>query len=114
MLKQYVFVPKSLKMSPGKMASQVAHATLLALDKDVFTQTYKSWKQQGMCVIVLQCKDLQHLEYTREYMRNWKIHHHLYIDEGNTETQAMMPTALATGILTEEQQQLFQNFKMYK
>lgn len=114
MLKQYVFVPKSLKMSPGKIASQVAHATLLALENQFYSEDYENWKTQGMCVIVLQCKDLQHLEYTREYMKTWKIHHHLYIDEGNTETQAMMPTALATGILTEEQQQLFQNFKMFK
>ena len=61
-LVQYIFVPKKPKMSPGKIASQVAHATFLALEKFRNCRanegcTILEWKENGMCVIVLQVKN---------------------------------------------------------
>lgn len=128
MLRQYVIVPKKPKMSPGKIASQVAHATFMALEK--FRESGKpynwinhkgsnylldSWREFGMCVIVLQCKNTEQLISADKYLEQWNIPHHLYIDEGFTEVDPLTPTALATGILTEEQGKLFfGQFKLYK
>lgn len=84
MLKQYVIVPKKPKMSTGKIASQVAHATFMALKKSN-PKLIKKWKNTGMCVIVLQCKDITQLFGIYEYLKQWRIPNHLYIDEGLTE-----------------------------
>lgn len=130
-LKQYVFIPKKPKMSVGKAASQVAHATFMALDKQSsipFTQTVnkeenglvderdiiEEWKNNGMCVIVFQVKDTHQLNNVAKYLEQWNIPHHLYIDEGITEVDPMTPTALATGIIPPEKQWMFMQFELYK
>ncbi len=110
--KQFVIVPLKPKMSKGKIASQVAHATFMAIEKQS-EQMYKQgtftkdiieeWKQNGMCVIVLQCKDSVELLGINKYLEQWDIPNHIYIDEGITEVEMGTPTALATGVMTEEQ-----------
>lgn len=123
--KQFIIVPKKPRMSPGKIASQVAHATFMALENqnEYFSKypnkedTYKlitDWKKEGMCVIVLQCKNTEQLMSADKYLEQWKIPHHLYIDEGHTEVDPLTPTALATGVLTEEQFWMLSQFKLYK
>lgn len=110
--KQFVIVPKKPRMSEGKTASQVAHATFLALQNEKETLLNK-WKKGGMCVIVLKCKNTEQLSNTAKYLEQWKIKHHLYIDEGLTEVNPMTPTALATGILTENKFWIFEKFKLF-
>ncbi|MCH7902805.1 hypothetical protein IIC68_03560, partial [archaeon] len=56
-----------------------------------------------MCVIVKQCKNSIELFGIAKYLEQWDIPHHLYIDEGITEVNMGTPTALATGIFTEDQ-----------
>jgi peptidyl-tRNA hydrolase len=108
MLKQYVWVPLKPKMTAGKIASQVAHATFLALEKE-HRKIIKKWRDNGMCVIVLECKDITHLNHIQEYLTTWNITHHKYIDE----SEALTPTALATGIITEDKSWIFENFNLY-
>lgn len=108
---QYVIIPRKPKMSKGKIASQVAHATFMALEKqkDLYIKKKEGflikeeWKNNGMCVIVLQCKNSLELFGIAKYFEEWKIPHHLYIDEGLTEVNMGTPTSLATGVMTEEQ-----------
>lgn len=111
-LKQYVIVPKNPEMSKGKMASQVAHATFLALDKCHEIDLAK-WKFNGMCVIVLECEDTHQLSNIAKYLEQWNVPHHMYIDEGITEVNPMTPTALATGVLTEDKFWMFDEFKLF-
>jgi len=99
-------------MSPGKIASQVAHATFMALEKEN-KPLIKKWKRGGMCVIILECKSVQQLRDTEKYLNYWDVINHLYIDEGMTEIFPMTPTALATGILDDDKQWMFSRFKMY-
>lgn len=117
MLKQYVIVPKKPKMSPGKIASQVAHATYMAMRKfqkwDWFFWKETKWRRTGMCVIVLECKNTEQLLSADKYLDQWKIPHHLYIDEGHTEVDALTPTALATGVVPEDKQWMFEQYKLY-
>lgn len=102
-LRQFVVVPKKPKMSKGKTASQVAHATFMALENQDDELLKEVWKRNGMCVIVLQCKNSIELMGIAKYLEQWNIPNHLYIDEGLTEVNMGTPTALATGIMTEEQ-----------
>lgn len=131
-LKQYVVVPKKPKMSPGKIASQVAHATFMALrkqDKIVYDwdnrenpmivsrsewDNIDEWEKNGMCVIVLQCKTTEQLSNIAKYFEQWEIPHHLYIDEGLTEIDPMTPTALATGVLPEDKHWVLYGLPLFK
>ena len=113
MIKQYVIVPKKPKMSPGKIASQAAHATFMALKKEHWILK-NTWKNNGMCVIVLQCKDKQSLFDIQLYLNQWKIKNHLYVDEGYTEVEPLSATCLATGIISEDKEWMFEKFKLYK
>lgn len=118
-LRQYVIVPKKPKMSPGKIASQVAHATFMALEKQRESENagesqQGEWKRNGMCVIVLQCKTTEQLSNIAKYFEQWNIPHHLYIDEGLTEIDPMTPTALATGVLTEDQHWVLYGLPLFK
>jgi len=111
--KQFVIIPKKPKMSPGKIASQVAHATFMALEKENSIIKNK-WKQNGMCVIVLQVKDTNQLNNMANYLKQWNISSYLYIDEGLTEVEPFTPTSLSTGILTEDKFWIFENLRLYK
>lgn len=113
-LKQYVIVPKKPKMSKGKAISQGCHATFMALEKQKDKKLIQKWKKEGMCVIVLQCKTTLELFGIAEYLKEWKIPHHLYIDEGITEIPMGTPTALATGVLPESKHWVFSTMKMFK
>jgi peptidyl-tRNA hydrolase len=113
--KQFVIVPKYPKMSTGKIASQVAHATFIALEyENQSEKLITAWKKSGMCVIILECKDTLQLMSIDKYLEQWKIPHHLYIDEGFTEVDMGTPTALATGILTEDKFWIFEKLKVFK
>ena len=114
MLKQYVIVPKIPDMSRGKIASQVAHATYFALAKSTDKKLIKLWERTGCCVIVLECMDVTALLSADKYLDQWNIIHHLYIDEGHTEVDALTPTALATGVIAEKDQWIFEQFKLFK
>lgn len=116
-LKQYIIIPRKPKMSPGKIASQSSHASTMALFKQQTFwsghNTIDAWIKSGMCVIVLECKDTLELMGIDKYLDQWKVTHHMYIDEGHTEVSMGTPTALATGVLTEEQQWMFDKMKLY-
>ena len=131
--KQYVIVPKQPKMSPGKIASQVAHATFMALEKqrpktfqlrdDNGELTNKhvlgqyiidKWKRYGMCVVVLKCKDATQLMGIAKYLDQWNVINHMYIDEGMTEVHMGTPTALATAVLNKKDFWMLSNLEPYK
>jgi len=123
--KQFVIVPKKPKMSPGKIASQVAHATFMALENQRILEsgdnslTYKPqlilpWKKSGMCVIVLECKDTTQLMGIAKYCEQWDVIHHMYIDEGHTEVTMGTPTCLATGVLPLENHWMFSQLELYR
>lgn len=112
--KQFVIVPKKPRMSAGKIASQVAHATFMALRKEKDFDLIHKWKYSGMCVIVLQCKDSNQLMGIAKYLEQWNIIHHMYIDEGHTEVVMGTPTALATSVLPQSLHWMFQTLKLYK
>ena len=116
--KQFVIIPRKPKMSAGKIASQTAHATFMAIEKqlDLLHQykLIKEWKQNGMCVIVLECSNSTQLLGIAKYLEQWKIPHHLYIDEGITEIPMGTPTALATGVMPQEQHWMLSQLSLFR
>lgn len=118
--KQFVIVPKKPRMSKGKIASQVAHSTFMALEKHAHVEPTKyiklrnKWRENGMCVIVLQCESPLELMGISTYLDQWNIPNHLYIDEGLTEVNMGTPTSLATGVMTEEQFWMLGTMRLFK
>ena len=127
--KQFVIVPRRPKMSTGKIASQVAHATYLALEKQrklielengcfipgkTKDNIIKKWKYTGMCVIVLECKNTMQLYGIAKYLDQWDIANNLYIDEGLTEIDMGTPTALATGVLIKDQHWMLSHLNLFR
>ena len=128
--KQFVIVPKKPRMSKGKIASQVAHATFMALEKQrkqgtkcvtdkdgkktIGALRIKAWKENGMCVIVLECESQIELMNFAKYCEQWKIPGHLYVDEGVTEIPPGTVTCFATGVVPEEKFWMFSQFKLFK
>lgn len=112
--KQFVILPKKPKMSKGKLCSQTAHATFMALEKQECKKLINDWKEKGMCVIVLECDNEQQLNNLSKYLEQWKIPHHMYVDEGLYGCKPFTATALATGVLTEDQFWMFKSLKVFK
>jgi len=124
--KQFIIIPKKPSMSTGKIASQAAHASFMALERQrelisaseeigfCFWDNIDKWKLEGQCIIVLECKDQAQLLSASMYLDQWKIPNHLYIDEGLTEVDSLTPTALATGILPKEYWWMLRQFKKFK
>lgn len=112
--KQFVIVPKKPKMSKGKIASQVAHATFIALENQKDKKLINKWKHKGMCVIVLECKDTNQLMGIAKYFEQWKVVYGLCIDEGLTEVKMGTPTALATGVLEEKDFWMLETMELLK
>ena len=116
--KQYIIIPKKPKMSSGKIASQAVHASFMAIESQQNNnknakKIIQQWKNEGQTVIVLECKDQLQLLSAAKYLEQWDISHHLYIDEGHTEVDALVPTALASGILPESLFWLFSQYNLY-
>jgi peptidyl-tRNA hydrolase len=115
--KQFIVLPKSPKMTTGKLCSQSAHASYLALEKDIDSRIHgitSAWVKNGMCVIVLECKNQQQLLNLDKYLTQWNITHHVYVDEGLYGCEPFTATALATGVLTEDKFWIFENLRLFK
>ena len=110
-MKQYVIIPKKPKMSPGKKIAQACHASFLALGKET-AEAIAEWAQEGMPVIVLEAEDIKQMMNISLYCDHWDIKQHTYIDEGKTEVKPFTPTALATGLVTEKQEWIFQDLEL--
>lgn len=107
----YILVNGELKMSPGKVAAQVAHATAM-LDKfnSAFIGEYKR------AVIVLEAKNEIQMRSLEEYLFNAGLSSYLYIDEGVNEVTPYSLTAMSVQPIDsddEEKREIFAPFPLY-
>lgn len=102
----YVVANKGLNMSPGKLAAQVAHATMGIAIKGItkfgipdlqpwFTEPHR-W------VIILEGEDEMHLTNIREYLGDRGVNTYAVIDEGVNEIRPFSITALGVQILDKD------------
>lgn len=116
----YIFINKGLGMSAGKMAAQAAHAAVEAYtysaqaDKKIVEQ----WNLgKHYTKLVMQARDAKHLETIHKYLADRGFHSELIIDEGMTEVDPHVPTALGVEILDKENEHVaatFSTFELYR
>lgn len=120
---QYILVDRTVKMTPGKLASQVAHAAVKGAAaselawrgrSDPAESLYANWCAGGHAKVVLECDNLLVAD---RYIRDRGFETFLIIDEGRTEFKAdLTPTTLGTLVLDKENRMVkdtFGQFKLY-
>ena len=98
-MKQVILVREDLNLPKGKMAVQVAHAAVLAVesaqksDKSVVS----SWKAEGQKKVVLRVQGVQDLFKLKEDAERAGISSAIVVDAGLTEIPPGTVTALGIG-----------------
>jgi PTH2 family peptidyl-tRNA hydrolase len=94
--KQVILVRHDLKLTKGKMAAQVSHASVESLLKS-HADDRDAWRQQGMKKVVLKVKDLKELlEYKRK-AEDAGLVVALIVDAGHTQLAPGTTTCLGIG-----------------
>ncbi len=93
--KQAIIVDDDLELSKGKMAAQVAHASLGAYRK-ASSNIQDKWERQGEKKVILALGENSLQDLLRKAERN-KIPAHIVKDAGRTEIKPGTVTALGLG-----------------
>jgi peptidyl-tRNA hydrolase, PTH2 family len=102
MWKQVIVVRKDLKLSPGKLAAQVAHASVEAYRKSG-SREKDAWEGDGSKKVVLKAENEAELFSLQEAARRAKLPGAIIRDAGRTEVEPGTVTALGIGPGTEEE-----------
>lgn len=94
--KQCIVIREDLKLSPGKMAVQVAHAAVLAMER-AEKRAVRDWKEEGQRKIVLKAPTLQDVFRLRDEAERAGVASAIVIDAGLTEIPPGTVTALGLG-----------------
>jgi PTH2 family peptidyl-tRNA hydrolase len=101
MYKQVIVVRKDLKMDKGKIAAQVAHASLEAYKK-AETKGVVEWEAEGMKKVVVGVKDIREFMRIKEKVKRAKIPYSVIRDAGRTQLRPGVVTAMGIGPAKEE------------
>ncbi len=99
-LKQVIVVRKDLKLSRGKLAAQVAHASVDAADK---SSCRRRWLDDQQKKSVLKCEDLSELIDVYERARGRGLPTSLIKDAGRTEIPPGPVTCVGIGPAPEDE-----------
>lgn len=102
MYKQVVVVRRDLKLDKGKLAVQVAHASLDAYGKSE-PDVRKKWEQSGSKKVVLKVDTLKELMELHEKAREFRMPCSLIRDAGKTHVPPGTITALGIGPCKDEE-----------
>jgi PTH2 family peptidyl-tRNA hydrolase len=95
-MKQAIVARTDLGMGQGKLAAQVAHASLSAYE-DAGERTRKKWKGEGQKKVVLQADGESRLFELAETARAEGLPNAIVRDAGHTQLESGTVTALAVG-----------------
>lgn len=103
-MKQVIIVRKDLKMGVGKIAAQVAHASLLAAEKSkkMNKELFIEWFNKGQAKIVLKVNTLEELLNIKEKAEELKLPTEIVQDKGLTQLEEGTITCLGIGPADEE------------
>ncbi len=103
-MKQVIVVRKDLKMGTGKLAAQVAHASLLAAEKSksLNKELFKRWFESGQAKIVLKVHSLDELLSIKEKAERLDLPVEIVQDKGLTQLPEGTITCLGIGPADEE------------
>ncbi len=96
MLKQVILVRNDLKLPKGKLAAQVAHASVEAVLRSD-AKTVKVWRDAGMAKIVLKVKDEKELYQYLQRAKDAGFSKALITDAGRTTVAPGTVTCLGVG-----------------
>ena len=96
MVKQVIVVRNDLRMSKGKLAAQVAHASLSS-SQAASKRMIKQWEEEGQKKVILKARNLKQLKELERECKKLKIHTSLIIDAGSTELLPGTVTCLGIG-----------------
>jgi len=94
--KQCIVIREDLKLSSGKLAVQVAHAAILAMER-ADKRVVRDWKEEGQRKIVLKVPALQEIFRLRDEAERAGVASAIVIDAGLTEIPPGTVTALGLG-----------------
>lgn len=95
-MKQAILVRQDLKLPKGKLAVQVAHASVEATIKTDHKKM-DSWASQGMKKVVLKVKDLRELKEYEKKAKKLNLTTSMIKDAGKTTIKPGTITCLAIG-----------------
>jgi PTH2 family peptidyl-tRNA hydrolase len=131
----YIFINKGLRMSPGKIAAQAGHAAVeAALLSCPYTDHHNSpgtyapregrqelWDAWRLGLhyakYVMEARDSEHLRDIERYLNDRRFRTALIIDEGHTEIDPIVPTALGVALVDKDDphtEATFSSFSLYK
>lgn len=134
----YIFVNKGLGMSLGKAMAQAGHAAVEGYRISMTghperrepvsphmnqaalyeTNVVRRWYRGGHYMkLVMEARDSEHLRDIERYLNNRGFKTALILDEGHTEVDAIVPTALGVEILDKDDphvQSTFSSFDLYR
>jgi PTH2 family peptidyl-tRNA hydrolase len=100
MYKQVFLVRQDLQLSKGKMAAQVAHAAVDAVDLSD-AEMVQNWRDEGMKKTVLKVKDLAELKEYEKKAKKAGLTVSVITDAGHTEVDPGTITCIGIGPDTE-------------
>jgi len=97
--KQVIIVRDDLGMSKGKIAVQVAHASIEASEKARKERRvwWKAWRKEGQCKVVVKVKSEERLRNLEEEAKSLGLPTALVTDRGLTELPPNTITCLGIG-----------------
>ena len=95
-MKQAIVARADLGMGEGKLAAQVAHASLQAYES-ADSQAQREWKGGGQKKVVLQADSESELFELAEKAKAERVPHAIVRDAGHTELEPGTATTLAVG-----------------
>jgi len=103
-LKQAIVVRSDLKMGRGKLAAQVAHASLSAAEEASRKNEgwYADWKEEGQAKIVLKARGEDELEDLLRRARSLHVSASLIQDRGLTQLKPGTTTCIGLGPAPDE------------
>ncbi|MDA4120984.1 MAG: peptidyl-tRNA hydrolase Pth2 [Thaumarchaeota archaeon] len=98
-MKQAIVVRTDLKMGKGKIAAQVAHASLSAAEEASTrrTQWYEEWKEQGQAKVVLKVKSEEELHELFRKAKSSGLSASIIQDRGLTQVEPGTYTCVGIG-----------------
>jgi PTH2 family peptidyl-tRNA hydrolase len=98
-VKQVIVVRADLKMGKGKLAAQVAHASVSALLKaeNMMAEVVNKWFEEGQPKIVVKVSGLEELKSIYEKAASKGLPTVLVVDRGLTQLEPGTPTCVGIG-----------------
>jgi PTH2 family peptidyl-tRNA hydrolase len=101
LMKQVIAVRTDLDMGKGKIATQVAHASMAAFTK-VTKETAEEWLRSGMKKVVVKVKGEKELLEIYRLAKKQKLPCELVSDAGRTQVEPGTTTAVGIGPADEK------------